>query len=214
MHIDLHAIERPVLTHFRKKRLDFLYRTLALTTSSRVIDLGGTLFFWELAREQGYATPKITIVNLDKPRQSVPSYAEWIVADALNLPFTTNHFDFVFSNSLIEHLGTRELQNRLATEIQRLAPRYFVQTPDRRFFLEPHLLTPFVHWLPPPLRGRMIRNFTVWGLITRPSRAQCQSLQNEICLLDPEEMGRLFPQGEIHVEKFLGMPKSVIAIKT
>src|SRR5579864_2052742 len=87
MHIDLHAIERPFLTHFRKKRLDFLYRSLALDDSSKVLDLGGTLFFWELAREQGFATPKVTIVNLDKPRQPVPSYAEWIVADALKLSF-------------------------------------------------------------------------------------------------------------------------------
>lgn len=213
MPIDLHAVERPLLAYFRKQRLESLYGLLRLNSSSKVLDLGGTLFFWELARERGFALPKITIVNLDKPRQPVPSYAEWIVADATKLSFPDHYFDVVFCNSLIEHLGTRESQKRLATEIQRLAPRYFVQTPNRHFFLEPHLLTPFVHWLPATLRAKMIRNFTLWGLLTRPSHAQCESLVNEICLLDPKEMRDLFSNGEIHVEKFIGMPKSVIAIK-
>lgn len=213
MHIDLHSLERPLLAYFRKKRLKSLYAFIRLNSSSKVLDLGGNLFFWELARELGFVLPKVTIVNLDKPRQAVPSYAEWIVADAMKLSFPDNHFDVVFCNSLIEHLGTRESQKRLATEIQRVAPRYFVQTPNRHFFLEPHLLTPFVHWLPATLRGKMIRNFTLWGLLMRPSRAQCQSLINEIRLLDPEEMRDLFSESQIHVEKFAGMPKSVIAIK-
>lgn len=213
MHFDLHAVERPILTHFRKKRLRFLYRSFGLSESVKVLDLGGTLFFWELARELGFTIPKVTIINLDKPRQPLPSYATWIVADALKLSFPNNYFDIVFCNSLIEHLGTWESQKELALEIQRLAPRYFVQTPNRHFFFEPHFLTPFVHWFPRSVRVKMMRNFTVWGLLTRPSQAQCQTTVNEICLLDPKDMRHLFSQGEIHVERCMGMPKSVIAVK-
>lgn len=212
--MNLHELEAPILRHFRKKRLDLLYRSMRIDSSSRVLDLGGGTFFWDLAREEGLPVPKVTIVNLDKPRTTVPDYAEWIVADVLQLNLQDFQFDVVFCNSLIEHLGNRESQKKLADAIQQLADRYFVQTPDRRFFFEPHLLTPFVHWLPATLRKNMIRNFTVWGLLVRPSRAQCQALANEICLLDAAEMSALFPSGEVHVEKFMGLPKSVIAIRT
>ena len=211
--MDLHALEAPFLKYFRTKRLSLLYRSMPISNSSRVLDLGGSLFFWELAHQQGLPVPKITIVNWDKPRTPVPPYAEWIVADALQLTFPDHEFDIVFCNSLIEHLGTRESQEKLAKQIQRLAPRYFVQTPHRRFPFEPHLLTPFVHWFPASLRKKMIRNFTVWGLLARPSHAQCEMLVNEISLLDTRTMASLFSGGEIHVESFMGMPKSVIAIR-
>jgi hypothetical protein len=136
------------------------------------------------------------------------------VADALQLSFGYHEFDVVFCNSLIEHLYNRESQQRLAQEIERLAPRYFVQTPDRRFFFEPHLLTPFVHWFPVSVRKKLIRNFTIWGLLARPSMAQCETFVREVCLLDAEEMASLFPRAKIHVERFIGMPKSIIAMKS
>lgn len=211
--MDLHALERPILAHFRMKRLALFYRSMRVISSSRLLDLGGSLFFWQLAEEQGLPIPKITIVNLAKPRTSLPPYVEWIVADALQLQFRDNEFDFVFCNSLIEHLHNRDAQQALAHEIERLAPRYFVQTPDRRFFFEPHLLTPFVHWLPVKIRKKMIRNFTFWGLLQRPSVAQCERFISEVCLLNAREMTGLFPRSEIHVEKFAGMPKSIIAMK-
>jgi hypothetical protein len=211
--VNLHAMERPILEYFRVKRIALFYELFEITRSVRVLDLGGTLFFWELAQRHGFAVPTITLVNLDKPKTPVPAYAEWLVCDALTLPFPDNRFDIVFSNSLIEHLGSWQKQVRFAAEVRRLAPRHFVQTPSRDFPFEPHLLTPFVHWLPKHIRVRMIRNGTLWGLLTRPTKQRCAELAEEIRLLDDDEMTQLFPKSELKVEKLLRIPKSLIAVK-
>ena len=211
--MDLHAIERPVLEYFRSKRIALFYELFNITSSARVLDLGGTLFFWELARRNGFVTPTVTLVNLDRPRVPVPAYAEWLVCDALTLDFPDNHFDIVFSNSLIEHLGSWQMQVKFAREVQRLAPRHFVQTPSRDFPVEPHFLTPFVHWLPKQIRVRMIRNATLWGLLTRPTKQRCAELAEEIRLLDDSEMMQLFPHSAVRVERLCGISKSLIAIR-
>jgi transposase len=135
------------------------------------------------------------------------------VGDARATAFEDNAFDIVFSNSVIEHLGDSDSQAQFAREVRRLAPNYFVQTPDKRFPVEPHFLAPFVHWLPPRIRRRVVRNFSVWGLVTRPSFERCCELVREIRLLSKREMRNYFPDAELITEHFLGMPKSLISVR-
>ena len=61
-----------------------------------------------------------------------------------------------FSNSVIEHLFTYEAQSRMAAELQRVAPRDWVQTPNFWFPIEPHFLVPAWHWLPEDARVAML----------------------------------------------------------
>lgn len=44
----------------------------------------------------------------------------------------------VFSNSVIEHAGNYEKQKRMAAEMQRAGVHYYLQTPNKWFFMEPH----------------------------------------------------------------------------
>jgi 2-polyprenyl-3-methyl-5-hydroxy-6-metoxy-1,4-benzoquinol methylase len=67
---------------------------------------------------------------------------------AARSPSAARSFDIVFSNSVIEHVGDAESQQQFAHEIARVGRAYWVQTPNRRFPVEPHLLTPFLHFLP------------------------------------------------------------------
>jgi len=139
---------------------------------------------------------------------------DYVIADALSAPFANATFDLVFSNSLIEHLGTKERQRAFAAEVHRLSRNgYFVQTPNKWFPIEPHYLAPFVHFFPKRIRSRMIRWLTPWGLVTKPSRERCLRVCQEIRLLGAGEMKALFPDADIVRERFLGLTKSLIAIR-
>ncbi len=150
-------------------------------------------FFWNLAKTEGFPVPNVTIVNIHAADSPLPDHINWIVACGTKLPFDDFAFDIAFSNSVIEHLSTWEVQTQFANEISRIAPNYFVQTPSKSFFFETHLLTPFIHWLPKNFQRPLMRNFTGWGIITRPSQEYCEKFLQELRLLNREEMKKLFP---------------------
>lgn len=202
------------LKFFRPRRLRAFYRLLNVTESTRVLDIGGGAFFWDLALSEGLSLPQVTVLNICPAGDQARPFLNWIVADACASQLPDNSFDVVFSNSLVEHLKDSRTQRLFAREVRRLAPRYFVQTPDKLCPVEPHFVTPFVHWLPRKLRRRLIRNFTVWGLAARPSQAYCDQLSDEVALLSKREMQQLFPDATVLSERFAGLPKSLIAVKT
>jgi hypothetical protein len=151
-------------------------------------------------------------LNILPPRDSGHGMVD-VIGDARTLPFKDNSFDVVFSNSLIDHLYTFEGQHSFALECRRVAKRYYIQSPYQGFFIEPHLLTPFIHWLPKKVRVRMHRNFTVHGWVTRPNHQQCKQFANEVRMLTMRDMKMLFPQAEIWRERFFGLTKSLIAVR-
>lgn len=184
-----------------------------ITSSTKLLDIGGNLFIWELAAREGLPLPKLTIVNLYKTKSFLPDYVSWIVADGKKLPFDNFEFDIAFCNSVIEHLSDFKSQIEFANEVIRVAPNYFVQTPNKGFIVDPHFITPFVHWLPKDAQRRLVRNFTVWGLIGRPTPKYCERFVAELRLLRIDEMSKLFPGSSIETENVFGFPKSLIAIK-
>jgi len=95
----------------------------------------------------------------------------------------------------------------------RVGRTYYVQTPNRWFPIEPHLLTPCVHFLPKSWQRRLLRNFTLWGLVTRPTPEDCEAFLNEVHLLDEKQLQRLFPSARVIKERFFLLPKSLIALK-
>ena len=107
-----------------------------------------------------------------------------------------------------------ERQQRFAANIRRVANALWVQTPAYRCPLEPHYLTPFVHYLPRPLQRRLLRWGTVWGWIQRPTRAEVDFMVETTRLLRKSEMRQLFPDCQIITERLLWLiPKSYIAIR-
>ena len=70
---------------------------------------------------------------------------------------------------MVEHIPGRDSRRAYATEIQRIAESYCVQTPYRWFPIEPHLMTPLVHYLPKRLQRPLLMHFTAWGLLHKPT---------------------------------------------
>jgi hypothetical protein len=80
------------------------------------------------------------------------------VAPAQALPFRDREFDIVFSNAVLEHVGSRSAQRDFIREICRVAKNFFITTPNRWFPVEHHTGLPLVHHLPPPLFRQLIAN--------------------------------------------------------
>ena len=136
----------------------------------------------------------------------------WVIFDGTALPLKDGEFDVVCSNSVIEHLASREAQAAFAKAIRRVGSRYFVQNPDVRFPVEPHYLAPAVRLLPKSWRRRFLRNFTVWGLVARPTEQGCAAKADEIELLSAREVKTLLPHARLVRDRFAGLPNSLVAI--
>ena len=194
------------IRRFRRDRMAIFQRTFPLTAETQILDVGGTELNWSLIA----AKPSVTLLNLPTDGEAD------VVGDGRCLPFRDRSFDIVFSNSVIEHISTAEDQRRFADEVRRTGRAYWVQTPDRRFPIEPHLVTPFLHWLPKGARMAIARRFTFWSLIERPSRDRWEfyirHCSEEVRLLDARELQAIFPEAQIIRERFLGLSKSLIAV--
>jgi hypothetical protein len=205
---DIHRLYAIINRRFRLQRMQRIWYTFGISTETRILDVGGTRYIWSLLPQQ----PHLVLLNLNAPEQRDDDILD-VIGDARKLPFKDNSFDLVFSNSLIDHLFTFEQQKLFADECRRVAKCYVVQSPNQRFLIEPHLLTPFIHWLPKRLRTALIRNFTLWGLITRPSKDQCAAFVDEVRMLTHREMEALFPEANIWTERVFGLAKSLTAVK-
>lgn len=210
--MNIHRLYAIISPPFRRKRLRWFLRRLNMPPEERVLDVGGYPWNWD---ETVLPNP-IALLNLSYPagiKKKYPRFA-CTTGDACALPFADGGFDVVFSNSVIEHVGTWERQVQFAAEARRVGRKLWIQTPAWGFFIEPHLLAPFIHWLPVRWQRRLIRNFTPWGWFTRPSPACVDAFLAEVRLLTRPEMLQLFPDCEILEENFLGLTKSYIAVRT
>ena len=187
-------------------------RLLQIDENTRILDVGGTPGNWSLLPVQ----PQVTILNLPRAIEARGSLT-WIFADGCQLPFRDRSFDVVFSNSVIEHLGDPLRHEQYAREIARVGVRYFVQTPNRWFPVESHLLTPLIHFLPRRWQKAMIEKFSIWEWVARPGPAErafyLEHYLRDIQLLDGRAMRRLFPDAKLIRERFLGLTKSLIVVR-
>lgn len=209
--MNIHRLYEPFFRLYRIRRLKRFHTLFKPKNDETLLDVGGSPYFWQLCQERGVPVPHITILNLGPAPRELPPDTQWVTADARSLPFMDRSFDYVFSNSVIEHVGNEDSQLKMAQEVRRVGRNYFVQTPDPRFPVEPHLLTPFIHWLPPRLYARLVPGFTFRHCLNGSPADDAEQLG--IRLLGKNQMKTLFPDGKIIVETAAGWPKSLIAFR-
>ena len=188
-------------------------RTFGITPQTTVLDVGGSALIWQFAKVR----PKLTFLNLPSAIEPRENGATLVAGDGRMLPFRDAAFDIVFSNSVIEHVGAARDQEIFAREVARVGKKYWVQTPNRKFPFEMHVMLPFVHYLPTKWQRRVVTRFTGWELLVPHTkdirRDYLHHFLNELHLLDESELKALFPDARITRERFLGLPKSLIAFR-
>ena len=131
--------------------------------------------------------------------------------DGRALEFGDLAYDIVYSNSVIEHVGTWDDQKAFAAEARRVGRRLWIQSPARACPVEPHYLGVFIHWFPSAWHVPLARWTSVMGLT---GAADLQSIASNTRLLSKREYRVLFPDCEIWTERFLWVfPKSYVAIR-
>lgn len=199
----------------RKKRFA-LFRSLidGLDRPIRIVDLGGTENYWEkMGFLNSHKDVDISLINLEQ-RQTKYSNLKSFKGDARNLSeFENNSFDIAFSNSVIEHVGNFEDQLLMVKEMQRLAPRLYLQTPNYYFPLEPHFLFPFFQFFPLRLKAWLIMNFHLGWYPRYRKREDAIYIAKSITLLKYKEIRELFPNAKIFRERFFWLTKSFVVIE-
>ena len=163
-----------VATRLRRQRFQILLDMMENSSEVSILDIGGTPQYWEMMTTGNGLAEKlhVTLLNLGANATSHPNFTT-LVGDGRNMPqFTDRQFDIVFSNSTIEHVGDFEDQQQMANEVRRVGRRYYVQTPNRYFPIEPHFVFPFFQFLPVAARTWLVQHFQLGWMSKMPDREQ------------------------------------------
>jgi 2-polyprenyl-3-methyl-5-hydroxy-6-metoxy-1,4-benzoquinol methylase len=138
--------------------------------------------------------------------QEYPGLRYLQVVTGHGLPFKDREFDIVFSNAVLEHVGSREDQARFVAELRRVSGAFFITTPNRWFPFEHHTGLPFLHYLPPSLFRALIRN----------TRYRYWADEANLNILTAPGMAKLFPGVGTHIEivRALGIGSNLVAYGT
>jgi len=151
---------------------------------------------------------QITAAGLEEPdifRRVFPRYPYVQVRRHAPLPFDDQSFDLVFSNAVIEHVGSRDQQQGFLDEILRVGKRAFVTTPNRRHPIEFHTVTPLLHYLPPQVY-RQIYAAAGFEFFSKEENLNLLDARQLLDLLRPEARAR----AELKFHRFLGMRSNLL----
>jgi hypothetical protein len=199
-------------TAMRRKRFAFFLSLLGrLPQPVSILDVGGTQNFWERLGLTDYSGIHVTLLNIQQqPQQNHPMFSA-MIGDATDMSNIADHaFDVVFSNSVIEHVGDFSQQRQMANEVQRVGQRYFLQTPNYYFPIEPHFLFPGFQWLPVSVRVFLITHFNLGWAKRMPDVEEARKFIENTRLLRKSQLLQLFPGATLYEERLFGLVKSFI----
>ena len=201
----------------RKRKLELFYEKFNPAENTQILDIGAEvnidgdrgLQLIDSYRWKGKLSAlNISESHIEHVKKNYPMI-DAVVGDACKLPWPDKHFDVVYSNAVIEHVGDYNRQKQMAKEIIRVAKNWFVTTPNKRYPFEFHLRLPFVTWLPGNTYlkvGNIISYNHVKKKYTLGNK--CEGLR----LLTPKEFSACFPSSNMIKQQITFMPETLVAI--
>lgn len=213
-----HNKQDSFVNRLRKNRFALLENRIKELAAKKVVynilDIGGDISYW---KHVGWNSDNchIYLLNLyENPiEEKDAAHFHTVVGNALALPFQKGKFDLVFSNSVIEHVGSYENQKKFAEEVTRVCDRYIIQTPSFWFPMEPHSLIPLFQFIPHRLRALLIMTFNINYFPKKSTYKEALVVSRSTLMFTKKRFRQLFPGAEIQVEKLFGIPKSYTVIK-
>jgi hypothetical protein len=215
MSFSIHDLYRQIFKVWRKRRFDLFLRRLTPSASDVLLDVGGYPGFWASQPQPVKRIDSLNVHEVSWRSDCAPGHnIRILLGDGCSLAMSDKSYDIGFSNSGIEHVGSWERQQQFASEIRRVARALWVQTPAYECPIEPHYMTPFIHYFPRSFQKKILRWGTLRGWLEHPTREQINAMVETTRLLRKSEMQQLFPDCEIITEHMLWIiPKSYIAIR-
>ena len=200
------------VNRYRSQRIELFLNRFNPDSQTKILDVGGSSEIW---LDTGL-NRNVTLLNLTKPKKrDLDLGFQCVQANALNMKEIQDQaFDIAFSNSVIEHVGGYSEQKKLADEIRRVGKSYWIQTPNRYFPIEPHLMFPYAQFLP-SIAERWVALYWPYSNYRRWGAEKKRTIQflDKTRLLTEGELRTLFPNSTIYKEKIAGITKSLIAWK-
>jgi hypothetical protein len=199
-----------VAARTRRRRGERLLAEFPDLAAMHVVDIGGVVSDW---KRLPVRPAHLTVVNLFE--QAGDAATETIVGDACDLPATLagRRFDLVFSNSVIDQVGGHQRRLRFAENVDALSDRHWIQTAYRYFPLDAVTLFPLAQQLPLAARARLTRH---WPLGYRHADTWRDSVELSLAIegLSRTALAFYFPASRIVPERFAGLIKSLIAVRS
>lgn len=221
----IHALQdmdsdKSLSARFRRARaakvVALIEKTFADRGRCRIADLGGEPTYWNILFDRAFLERNQVHISLFNPQPFTvddPLFTA-VVGDACDLhEHPDNSFDLVHSNSVVEHVGDWARMEAFARECRRLAPRYYVQTPYFWFPIEPHFSAPFFHWRSEQARARRLMKGPLGFSEKAPDIGAAMRDVQHARLLDKAQFRFLYPDARHVDERFVGLTKSLIAIR-
>jgi SAM-dependent methyltransferase len=134
-HQDEYVVQHPFFTSFHNARMEMLGRIFrdSIPLGGKVLDVGsGYSIFFLITQHWDFDMTccDLDAAAMDKMREILPRW-EWLVCDALHLPFEDCAFDAVYAGEIIEHV--EDVQAALAEWRRVLKPggTFIMTTPNR-----------------------------------------------------------------------------------
>lgn len=215
---DPYANPNSLSFRLRKKRFEsvktLIEHVLVKQNHCRILDLGGEQRYWDISDIIDDERIQIDLVNLTQVPTTSPRFRSISGSACALTEFNDMSYDLVHSNSVIEHVGSWADMEKMALNVRRLAPLYFVQTPYFWFPIEPHFRFPIYHWLPESIRYRLIMRRGLGFMPKADTVSDAVRFVQSASLLDQRQFSSLFPDATIKFERMFGFPKSLMAIRS